>query len=106
VKALSAMVRLAEGLDRSHSRALAGIDLYPRSDDYLARIRTSGDAELELWAAHRHVAPLEKILGKPLSSTLEEVSKAASTRQQVFKKEWNRAEPQIKACELDKGEGQ
>ena len=66
VKALSAMVRLAEGLDRSHSQALAGIDLYPRSDDYLARIRTSGDAELELWAAHRHVAPLEKILGKPI----------------------------------------
>jgi exopolyphosphatase/guanosine-5'-triphosphate,3'-diphosphate pyrophosphatase len=66
VKAMSAMVRLAEGLDRSHSRALAGIDLYPRSDDYLARIRTSGDAELELWAAHRHVAPLERILGKPI----------------------------------------
>ena len=66
VKALSSMVRLAEGLDRSHSRALAGIDLYPRSDDYLARIRTSGDAELELWAAHRHVAPLEKVLGKPI----------------------------------------
>jgi exopolyphosphatase/guanosine-5'-triphosphate,3'-diphosphate pyrophosphatase len=66
VKALSAMVRLAEGLDRSHSRALAGIDLYPRSDDYVARIRTSGDAELELWAAHRHVAPLERILGKPI----------------------------------------
>ena len=66
VKALSAMVRLAEGLDRSHSRALAGIDLYPRSDDYLARIRTSGDAELERWAANRHVAPLEKILGKPI----------------------------------------
>jgi exopolyphosphatase/guanosine-5'-triphosphate,3'-diphosphate pyrophosphatase len=66
VKALSAMVRLAEGLDRSHSRALAGIDLYPRSDDYLARIRTAGDAELELWAAHRHVAPLERILGKPI----------------------------------------
>ena len=40
VKALSAMVRLAEGLDRSHSQALAGIDLYPRGDDYLARLRT------------------------------------------------------------------
>jgi len=66
VKALSAMVRLAEGLDRSHSQALAGIDLYPRADDYLARLRTSGDAELEVWAAHRHVAPLEKVLGKPI----------------------------------------
>ena len=66
VKTLSAMVRLAEGLDRSHAQALAGIDLYPRGDDYLARLRTAGDAELELWAAHRHVAPLEDILGKPV----------------------------------------
>jgi exopolyphosphatase/guanosine-5'-triphosphate,3'-diphosphate pyrophosphatase len=66
VKVLSAMVRLAEGLDRSHAQALAGIDLYPRGDDYLARLRTTGDAELELWAAHRHVSPLEGILGKPI----------------------------------------
>ena len=66
VKALAAMVRLAEGLDRSHAQALEGIDLYPRGDDYLARLRTAGDAELELWAAHRHVAPLEAMLGKPV----------------------------------------
>ena len=66
VKTLSAMVRLAEGLDRSHAQALAGIDLYPRGDDYLARLRATGDAELELWAAHRHVAPLEALLGKPI----------------------------------------
>jgi exopolyphosphatase/guanosine-5'-triphosphate,3'-diphosphate pyrophosphatase len=68
VKALAAMVRLAEGLDRSHAQALDGIDLYPRDDDYLARlrVRTGGDAELELWAAHRHVAPLEKLLQKPV----------------------------------------
>ena len=66
VKALGAMVRLAEGLDRSHAQALAGIDLYPRGDDYLARLRATGDAELELWAAHRHVAPLERMLGKPV----------------------------------------
>jgi exopolyphosphatase / guanosine-5'-triphosphate,3'-diphosphate pyrophosphatase len=66
VKTLSAIVRLAEGLDRSHAQALEGIDLYPRGDDYLARLRASGDAELELWAAHRHVAPLETVLGKPI----------------------------------------
>src|SRR5262245_59621296 len=66
VKVLSAMVRLAEGLDRSHAQALAGVDLYPRGDDYLARLRATGDAELELWAAHRDVAPLEGILGKPI----------------------------------------
>ena len=66
VKTLAAIVRLAEGLDRSHAQALAGIDLYPRGDDYLARLRATGDAELELWAAHRHVAPLETVLGKPI----------------------------------------
>jgi exopolyphosphatase/guanosine-5'-triphosphate,3'-diphosphate pyrophosphatase len=66
VRTLSAMVRLAEGLDRSHAQALGGLDLYPRGDDYLARLRADGDAELELWAAHRHVAPLEKVLGKPI----------------------------------------
>jgi exopolyphosphatase/guanosine-5'-triphosphate,3'-diphosphate pyrophosphatase len=66
VRTLAAMVRLAEGLDRSHAQALTGIDLYPRDDDYIARLRTSGDAELELWAAHRHVGPLEAILKKPV----------------------------------------
>jgi exopolyphosphatase/guanosine-5'-triphosphate,3'-diphosphate pyrophosphatase len=66
VRTLSAIIRLAEGLDRSHAQALAGLDLYPRGDDYLARLRATGDAELELWAAHRHVAPLEKVLGKPI----------------------------------------
>ena len=66
VRALAAMVRLAEGLDRSHAQALIGLDLFPRGDDYLARLRAAGDAELELWAAHRHVAPLEKLLGKPV----------------------------------------
>ncbi|MEO8075896.1 MAG: Ppx/GppA phosphatase family protein [Acidobacteriota bacterium] len=64
VRVLSAIVRLAEGLDRSHAQALAGIDLFPRSGDYLARLRATGDAELELWAAHRHVAPLERELDK------------------------------------------
>jgi exopolyphosphatase/guanosine-5'-triphosphate,3'-diphosphate pyrophosphatase len=66
VRVLSAIVRLAEGLDRSHAQALAGIDLFPRGDDYLARLRANGDAELELWAAHRHVAPLEEALALPI----------------------------------------
>jgi exopolyphosphatase / guanosine-5'-triphosphate,3'-diphosphate pyrophosphatase len=66
VRVLSAIVRLAEGLDRSHAQALAGIDLFPRDGDYLARLRASGDAELELWAAHRHVAPLEQELDKAI----------------------------------------
>jgi exopolyphosphatase/guanosine-5'-triphosphate,3'-diphosphate pyrophosphatase len=66
VRALSAMVRLAEGLDRSHSQAISGVDVFPRGDDYSVHLRSSGDAELELWAAVRHAAPLEKLLGHPI----------------------------------------
>ena len=41
-----------------------------------------------------------KLLGKPLSSTLDDISKAASVRQQLFKKEWYRNEPDIKGCQI------
>jgi exopolyphosphatase / guanosine-5'-triphosphate,3'-diphosphate pyrophosphatase len=84
VRALSAMVRLAEGLDRSHSQALAGIDLYPRADDYLARLRTAGDAELEVWAAHRHVVPLERVLGKPIRFEVAVSDHAVSDLKEPF----------------------
>ncbi len=66
VRVLSAIVRLAEGLDRSHAQALTGIDFFPRGADYVARLHARGDAELELWAAHRHVAPLERELDAPI----------------------------------------
>jgi len=66
VRTLAALVRLAEGLDRSHSQAVAAVDFVPRGDDYLVRLRQAGDAELELWAAQRHAAALEDVLGRPL----------------------------------------
>ena len=75
VKRLSAMVRLAEGLDRSHAQTVSAIDLYPQKDAYLARLRATGDAELELWAAHRHVQPLEEVLGKPIRFELTDGSR-------------------------------
>jgi exopolyphosphatase/guanosine-5'-triphosphate,3'-diphosphate pyrophosphatase len=66
VKLLASMLRLAEGLDRSHAQAIEGLQLIDRGDDYVMRLRASGDPELELWAANRHVAPLEKALGRPI----------------------------------------
>ncbi|HMF61251.1 MAG TPA: HD domain-containing protein, partial [Vicinamibacterales bacterium] len=78
VRVLAAIVRLAEGLDRSHAQAVAGIDLLPHGEEYLARLRARGDVELELWAAHRHVAPLER----ELDSTIRfEVERADSKEQ-------------------------
>jgi exopolyphosphatase/guanosine-5'-triphosphate,3'-diphosphate pyrophosphatase len=66
VRTLSAMLRLAENLDRSHSQSIAGIELHDRGDDSLLQLRTSGDAELELWAGNRHVGAFERVVGKPV----------------------------------------
>jgi exopolyphosphatase/guanosine-5'-triphosphate,3'-diphosphate pyrophosphatase len=78
VRTLSAILRLAESLDRSHAQTIAGVELHDRGEDGLLQLRTSGDAELELWAAARHVAPFERVLGKPLKF---EVSRDANVEQ-------------------------
>ena len=66
IRTLAAILRLAEGLDRSHSQPIAGLELHDRGEDALLQLRTAGDAELELWAATRHAAAFEQVLGKPL----------------------------------------
>ena len=64
VRTLAAMLRLAEGLDRSHAQSVGSFEIVPGLRDYLLRLVPTGDTELELWAAQRSVAPLEAILGR------------------------------------------
>jgi exopolyphosphatase / guanosine-5'-triphosphate,3'-diphosphate pyrophosphatase len=82
VRTLAAILRLAENLDRSHTQAVSGLELHDRGDDDLLQIRTSGDAELELWAASRQAEPFERLTGKPLrfetSQTYAEQSDAVT----------------------------
>jgi exopolyphosphatase/guanosine-5'-triphosphate,3'-diphosphate pyrophosphatase len=66
IRALAAILRLAESLDRSHAQTVTGLDLHDRGEDDLLQLRTSGDAELELWSASRHAAAFERMTGKPL----------------------------------------
>src|SRR3954471_15009624 len=66
IRALAAILRLAEGLDRSHSQPVAGLELHDRGEDAMLHLRAGGDAELELWAAARHAAAFERMIGKPL----------------------------------------
>ncbi len=66
VRTLSAILRFAETLDRSHAQAVTGVEIHDRGKEYLIKLRTTGDAELELWAARRQIAPLERALGKPI----------------------------------------
>jgi len=66
VRGLAALLRLAEGLDRSHAQPVSAVTLVDRGGDLLLTVATAGDAELELWAAARHAAPFEALAGKPV----------------------------------------
>jgi exopolyphosphatase/guanosine-5'-triphosphate,3'-diphosphate pyrophosphatase len=76
IRTLAAILRLAESLDRSHSQPVSGLEVHDRGDDGLLQLRATGDAELELWAATRHAAEFERLIGKPLRV---EVSATATT---------------------------
>jgi exopolyphosphatase/guanosine-5'-triphosphate,3'-diphosphate pyrophosphatase len=76
VKTLSAILRLAENLDRSHAQAITGVELLDRGPDCLLKLRTGGDAELELWAAQRQIEPFEALLGKPVRLSADRTSYA------------------------------
>jgi exopolyphosphatase/guanosine-5'-triphosphate,3'-diphosphate pyrophosphatase len=66
VRTLAAILRFVETLDRSHSQIVTGLYVIDRGDDLMVQLKTSGDAELEMWAGSRHVGPLEEVLGKPI----------------------------------------
>jgi exopolyphosphatase / guanosine-5'-triphosphate,3'-diphosphate pyrophosphatase len=66
VRTLAAILRFAETLDRSHAQVIGGVELHDRGEEYLVKLRSTGDAELELWAAQRQLEPLERALGKPI----------------------------------------
>lgn len=63
VRVGAALLRLAESLDRSHGQVVDQVELRASGDRYRLALRAHGPAELERWAAARHTAPLEKVLG-------------------------------------------
>jgi exopolyphosphatase/guanosine-5'-triphosphate,3'-diphosphate pyrophosphatase len=64
VKACAALLRLAEGLDRSHYGAVADVKVRGRGRRVsLDLMAPDGEAVLELWEARRRTDLLEKLLG-------------------------------------------
>ena len=63
VRLLGAIVRMAEGLDRSHAQVVSGLQVAGRGRRLTLRLTVTGDAELELWAAERHQTALADELG-------------------------------------------
>ena len=63
VRWLAAILRIAEGLDRSHYQLVRDLRVVKRGEGFSLLVRTRRDANLELWAARRRVRALEKLLG-------------------------------------------
>jgi exopolyphosphatase/guanosine-5'-triphosphate,3'-diphosphate pyrophosphatase len=66
VRVLGAMVRLAEGLDRSHAQVVDRVSVLAKKKRLRMRLRVKGDAELELWAAHRHTSALADVFQREI----------------------------------------
>ncbi len=64
VEVLAAFLRLAETLDRSRHGVIRGIEVRERMGDLRINVQASGDAELEVWAAHRQAKALEEALDR------------------------------------------
>ena len=80
VRALAAIVRVAESLDRSHQHSVASIEIVPGAQDYLVRLKPDGDTELEVWAAQRSAAPLAKALRRVIRFEVAAGSTRAGAR--------------------------
>ena len=80
VRTLSAMLRVAEGLDRSHAQSVSSVSVAPGAHDCLLKLAPAGDTELELWAAQRNVAPLESVLGRIIRCELDAGKRRPSGR--------------------------
>ena len=64
VTILSAFLRLAETLDRSRHGVMRGIEVRERLGEIRINVQAVGDAELEVWAAHKQAKALEDALDR------------------------------------------
>jgi exopolyphosphatase/guanosine-5'-triphosphate,3'-diphosphate pyrophosphatase len=72
VKACAALLRLAEGLDRSHFGAVIDVKVRARGRRVVVELQTSGaEAALDVWEAKRRTELLEKLLGAEVGLTLQ-----------------------------------
>lgn len=63
VRSLSALLRIADGLDRGHYGVVRDVALLRRGDKLVVQLFTGADdAELEVWEARRRSAMLEELL--------------------------------------------
>jgi len=74
IRQLSALVRIAEGLDRSHFQNVTALRARLTDEALSLSLATKGDPQLEVWAAHDEGSMFEEEFGRALevsSTTIE-----------------------------------
>lgn len=71
VRALSAIVRLADGLDRGHHHNVVHLEVAREGDALRLRAWTREPADLERWAAVQRTSALAEVLGMPVVVEVE-----------------------------------
>ena len=66
LRKLTAILRVADGLDRSRNQAVIGVDVQVAPELVLVRTRARGDVELEHWGARRKRDLFERVFGREL----------------------------------------
>lgn len=74
---LVALLRLADGLDRSHNGAVEAVDVEVGDDEVVLRVQAAGDIELELWGLRRKRDQFERAFGRRLSAVRNDAPPAA-----------------------------
>jgi len=72
VKKLSAIIRIADGLDRSHYQNVRSMNVIKTSENITIEIFTEEDPQLEIWGAMRKNLLLEEVTGKTVDITESE----------------------------------
>lgn len=70
LRRLTALLRVADGLDRGRSGAVDGIQVRVGPSLVVIEVHTVHDAELELWGARRKRELFEKVFGRDLELTV------------------------------------
>lgn len=66
IKKLSGILRVADGLDRSHYQNVKDLQVYPGKDEIKLNIRTEEEPYLEIWGAERKSNLLKEVSGKKI----------------------------------------
>ncbi|WP_246068235.1 Ppx/GppA phosphatase family protein [Fodinibius sediminis] len=75
VKKMAALLRVADGLDRSHYQNVQQLEIEDEGQSVTLYITTEADPELEIWGAMRKAHLFEQVLGKSLEIYSKEKGK-------------------------------